>query len=142
MGTVASVPPARTAIVFDGECSFCRRQITWIAQRDRDGAFEFVPRSAADLLERFPMLASSDLSTGMRAVLPDGRVAVDADAVYVVARRLRGWRWLALLYRVPVLHWLCRRAYAWIAANRYRLGPRCTDACAPTDPATRPGASR
>ncbi len=138
----SSSPRARTAIVFDGECAFCRRQIAWITRRDRAGAFEFVPRSTADLLQRFPMLASADLSTGMRAVLPDGRVAVGADAVYVVARRLRGWRWLALLYRVPVLHWLCRRAYGWIAANRYRLGPRCAEACAPAAPATREGASR
>lgn len=116
-------------VVYDGACPFCRRQVAWISARDRHGAFEFVPRQAPGLLERFPILSVGDFDTGMRLVLPDGQVRVGADAVYAIARRLRGWRWLALLYRVPGLHGLSRRLYAWVARNRQRLARTCEDGC-------------
>jgi predicted DCC family thiol-disulfide oxidoreductase YuxK len=125
----ADAPPARAVIVYDGACPFCRRQIAWIRERDRDEAFEYVPRQAADLLARFPVLAAGDFNTGMRLVSADGRVLVGADAVYAVARRLRGWRWVALLYRVPGLHRLAQWIYAWIAKNRQRLAADCEEGC-------------
>jgi predicted DCC family thiol-disulfide oxidoreductase YuxK len=65
----------------------------------------------------------------MRLVHTDGSVSVGADAVYAIAGRLRGWRRVAWLYRVPGLRGLCRIAYGWIARNRHRIGGACTDAC-------------
>jgi predicted DCC family thiol-disulfide oxidoreductase YuxK len=97
---------------------------------DRAGLFELVPRQAPDVERRFPQLATSDFNTGMRFVAPDGAVSVGADAVYEIARRLPRTRWIAWLYRVPVLHAVARAMYKWIAANRYRLAGRCdTGAC-------------
>jgi predicted DCC family thiol-disulfide oxidoreductase YuxK len=88
---------------------------------DSQGVLEYVPRDTAGLVERFPQLAAGDFNTGMRLITPDGTVYVGADSLYQVARRLRGWRRLAWLYRVPLLHALARAAYAWIARNRHRL---------------------
>ena len=118
---------SRPVVVYDGECSFCARQIEVMKRRDTDRVFEFVPRQAEGLDRRFPMLVAQDFDSGMRLVHPDTSISVGADAVYHIARRLRGWKLMAWLYRVPGLNVLCRKTYAWIARNRYRLAKKCDD---------------
>lgn len=111
-------------LVYDGECNFCRRSVERIRKRDAAGAIECVPRQADGLTDRYPQLLEGDFNTGMRLIEPDGTVHVGADAMYHVMRELPRWRRLAWLYNVPGIHWLSRKVYAWIAANRYRLAGR------------------
>lgn len=112
---------APLVLVYDASCRFCVRQMDWIRAHDGLGCFEFVPSATVGLTERFPALAAQDMSTGLRAVRADGTAAAGADAVYEVALRLRGWRRLAWVYRVPGLHAILRWAYAFAAARRYRI---------------------
>lgn len=131
MNTPAPAPASPPlVVVYDGACRFCRAQMGWIARRAAAGDFEFVPSQSAELLTRFPQLRGEEFNAGLRLVAADGGVQRGADAVYRIARRLRGWRWVALLYRVPGLTWLARRAYALVAARRYRLAGRCAESCA------------
>ena len=112
-------------VVYDGECPFCLKQVEKMKRRDTAGAFEFVPRQADGLELRFPRLEEGNFDSGMRLVHTDGTISVGADAVYHIARRLDRWKYLAWLYRVPILKSLCRAVYAWVAANRYRLAKKC-----------------
>lgn len=123
--TVQPAERSRPVVVYDGACPFCRRQVEKMRARDEHGVFEYVPRQAEGLEQRFPQLAAGDFNNGMRLVHPDGAVSIGADAVYHIARRLRGWRRLAWLYRVPGFGTICRWGYAWIAKNRYRLAKSC-----------------
>ncbi|MBI1373506.1 MAG: DUF393 domain-containing protein [Phycisphaera sp.] len=125
--------PARPVIVFDGDCPFCRQQIAKIRRMDRHDVFEYVPRQAEGLEQRFPKLAEGDFNTGMRLVHVDGTIDIGADAVYGIARRVGWWRWFAWLYRVPVLKQICRAGYAWIARNRQRLGKTCDNGACKID---------
>lgn len=128
MNTELTSALRRTSIlVYDGDCSFCRRWVARIGRRDRSGTFDFVPRQTEGLTQRFPKLAEGDFSTGMRLITPDDAIHVGADAAYQIARRLRYWRNIAWLYHIPGIHWLTRAAYAWIAANRQSLGGKCDD---------------
>jgi predicted DCC family thiol-disulfide oxidoreductase YuxK len=130
--TNAELVVARPVVVYDGECPFCRKQIARIRCRDTSEQFEYVPRQNPTLIDRFPALGKSDFNTGMRLVLPCGQIHVGADAVYEIARRLPFWRWVAWLYRVPILGTVSRATYGWIAANRQRLGTSCDEqACNP-----------
>lgn len=117
----------RPVVVYDGECPYCLKQVDRMQSRDSDRTFEYQPRQAAGLEERFPKLADGDFNSGMRLIHTDGSISVGADAVYEIARRLNGWKYLAWLYRVPVLGWICRTGYAWIARNRYRFAKKCED---------------
>jgi predicted DCC family thiol-disulfide oxidoreductase YuxK len=114
-------------VVYDGNCRFCASQVSWIQRRDKKGVFDFMPSGTPEVLRRFPQLAGHDLDSGLRAIWPDGRVAIGADGVYEIALRLPGWRSAAWLYRVPGLGPLWRRLYAWIAARRYRFAGRCDE---------------
>ena len=117
----------QSVVVYDGECAFCRRQISRIRRKDTHGKFALVPRQTPGIEDRFPQLAQSDFNTGMRLIAPDGRIFVGADAVYHIARDLPFWRRVAWLYRVPGIQKLARLAYAWVAARRYRLNKTCDD---------------
>ena len=123
---IHAIPP-KSALIYDGNCAFCLKWIARIAGRDRSHSFEFVARQTEGLTKRFPKLAEGDFNTGMRLITPDDVIHVGADAAYQIARRLRYWRSIAWLYRVPGIHWLTRAGYAWIAANRQSLGGKCDD---------------
>jgi predicted DCC family thiol-disulfide oxidoreductase YuxK len=118
--------PARPIVVYDGECPYCRKQVGKMKRHDVDEVFDYVPRQTEDLEQRFPKLAEGDFNTGLRLIETDGTIFVASDAIYHIARRLRGWRNWTWLYRVPGLKQLLRAIYAWIARNRSKLGP-CTD---------------
>ncbi len=124
---ITKVSRRKSAVVFDGDCPFCRRWVARIARMDRLGTIEFVARQTEGLTTRFPKLAEGDFNTGMRLITPDNAIHVGADAAYQIARRLRYWRWIAWLYHVPGIHRLTRAVYAWIAANRESLGGKCDD---------------
>ncbi len=133
----------RPIVVYDGECAFCRANVARIQRRDRHDQFDYLPRSAPAVADLIPALADGDFNSGMRLVLGPGRIAVGADAVYEIARRVPGWRLFAWLYCVPGLRSLFRTAYAWVARNRHRLGRTCKDGTCRTDlPPAHPQESR
>ena len=138
MTQISPTAAARPVVVYDGECRFCIDQIERIRHLDRASRFEYVPRQQAGLVERFPVLAQSDFNTGMRLILTDGQVFVGADSLYQIARRLPAVSMIAWLYCLPGIKQAARLVYAWIAANRRRLGRSCeAGACRPGKPATK-----
>lgn len=117
----------KPTVVYDGQCPFCIRQIERFQSLDKNGCFEYVARQTPGLEERFPILASSDFNSGMRLIWPAGRVEVGADAVYQICKRLPRLRYAAWLYCLPGIKQIGRMVYAWIAANRQRLGRDCAN---------------
>ena len=112
----------RGTVVFDGSCSFCQSQIQRFRRLTIPGDFEFLPRQTPGLADRFPALQDGEFATGMRFVAKDGSISVGADAVYQIARGMRGVRFVAWLYQVPGVRGVARIAYGWVARNRQRLG--------------------
>lgn len=95
--------------------------MAWVRSRDKQEQFKFVASQAPGLTERFPALKGEDLNTGLRLLQPDGTVNAASEAVYEIGRRLPRWRRIAWLYRVPGLHAVARKLYAWLAAHRHAL---------------------
>jgi len=134
--------PSGGVVVYDGNCPFCRQQVARIRHRDLWERFEYAAKQSPGLDERFPTLARGEFSTGMRLVMPDGRIRVGADAIYEIIRQLPNWRWVAWLYRVPGIHALARLLYAWVAANRTRLGKSGDDPAGEISGANHGGADK
>lgn len=120
----------RACILYDGQCSFCGRQVERIRRRDRHGKFDYLAFEDAEVKRRFGHLDLDDVEAGMRLITPEERVYAGSDAVYQIARRIPSWRVLSWLYRVPGARRFFTCIYGWIARNRHRLGPTCeTDRC-------------
>lgn len=112
----------KVLVVYDGHCGFCRKQVESIRRRDRRGAFDYISRLDPELPRRYPGRADMLTPGSMKALLPDGRLAEGADAVYEIARRLSWYRWVVWVYLLPGFRQLGRGVYGWIARNRYRFG--------------------
>jgi predicted DCC family thiol-disulfide oxidoreductase YuxK len=126
----ATATVEKPVVIYDGECRFCVDQVQRLKRMDRNGAFEFVPRQDPAVDQRFPILTTVDFNSGLRLVEPDGSVFAGADAFYQMARVLPSTRAFAWLYHVPGVRPIAHRVYAWIAANRKKLGKTCeNDAC-------------
>jgi predicted DCC family thiol-disulfide oxidoreductase YuxK len=114
-------------VVYDGECSFCRRSLRWF---DRVDVWRRVRPHDMTNRERvhraFPELIGADLDDAMFVVTAGRRVYRGFFAV----RRLL-WNspmtWLLLpLFYLPGASAIGRRVYAWVARNRRRFGCEST----------------
>lgn len=135
MGPAVARPASagdRAVLIYDGECAFCRASALWLLRRAQRGGAEtldVLPCRSELRRQRYPQVSEEACLTAMQLVLPDGRVLAGADAAPEILRRVPRWAWLARAFDLPGARPLARRAYAWIAANRMRLG--CTAGCAP-----------
>jgi predicted DCC family thiol-disulfide oxidoreductase YuxK len=112
---------SQAVVIYDSACALCQGGIAWISRRAVRGALEFLPCQAAERRARFPALDEARCMEAIHLVLADGRVVSGASAIPEVLRRLRGWRWLAALFRLPGATWLARPVYAWVARHRYQI---------------------
>ena len=123
--TVDQVPTpvsaARAVLIYDGGCGLCRGGISWISRRAVRGHFEFLPCQAAERRARYPWMDERTCMEAMQLILPDGRILAGAAAIPEILRRLRGWRWLAAVFRLPGLEALAPVLYRWVARHRYQI---------------------
>jgi len=108
-------------LIYDGNCSFCKKCVAWIAIRARPGALEFLPMQADARTERFPQLTDAACSEGMQLVLPDGGVRSGEQALPDLFRMMKRWRWFAFVFELPVVRSLSPIAYGWVAKNRFMI---------------------
>jgi len=109
-----------TICVYDGDCGFCSRCVSWASRRS-DVRFE--PFQRADLAAYG--ITDGAAATAVHCVGADGRVTRGAAAVAAVLRQCgRGWPLLAILMRLPVIRNIAEVGYGLVARNRHRLpGP-------------------
>lgn len=114
---MVGVRPSKPALVFDGDCGFCR---LWIERwrRATGDRVEYVPSDRAGA--RFPQLSADDLAEAVHLVEPGGRVTRGAEAVFRAAACAGGWRrtGLALYERLPPFRAASESAYRLVAARR------------------------
>ena len=107
-------------LLYDGQCRFCTAQSHRLLKLARQGAIERQSFQDPGVLERFPGLSHDECMKEMQLVTPDGRVYAGFEAaVRALGTRVVGRG--AYLYYVPGIRQICDAAYAWVAANRYRL---------------------
>lgn len=110
-------PVARPTLLWDGDCSFCRR---WIARwRKLTGdAIDYQPYQAA-AAERAPGVPREAFGKAVHLVEPDGRITRAAEAVFRSLALGGRMRWLLWLHaHVPPFRWATELGYAIVASNR------------------------
>lgn len=121
--------PNADVVIYDGNCRFCRSQVSRLAAWDGGGRLAFlsahdpiVPQCYADL--PFPKLMAQMYIIDRRG----GRHGGAAALRYLSRRLPRLWMLAPLLhipFSLPLWQWMYRQ----VAARRYRLagGPVCED---------------
>lgn len=112
---------APAVLIYDGACPICQRGMRWVQRRAVRGQFEFLPCQSPERRTRFPWMSEQACLEALQLVFADGRVLAGDAAIPEVLRRLRGWRWLAHLFRLPGAGVLAPRLYQWVARHRYAL---------------------
>lgn len=118
----------RWTLVYDGDCGFCTRSVSWLARWDRGGRLRFVRSQDAAALAALPPMTQDALAAAMHLVTPGGRVFAGAAAAPHVLRLVPGGTALAALFRVPGVPALADRVYRWVARHRHQL-PGATASC-------------
>jgi ubiquinone biosynthesis monooxygenase Coq7 len=93
-------PAPCTAVLFDGSCPLCSREISMYRGLPASAAMQWVDVSSPDYCPP-PGVTRAALMRRFHAVKPDGEVLSGALAFVHVWSQLPGWRHLATLARIP-----------------------------------------
>jgi predicted DCC family thiol-disulfide oxidoreductase YuxK len=125
------------ALLYDGDCPLCAREVAMLQRRDRRGAIVAIDIAEPGFEASRYGLDRERLMARMHALLPDGTV-VEGMEVFRRAYAAVGLGWLLAPSRWPVLGRVFDAAYTWFARNRLRLTGRgdhvCDGTCARPTP--------
>jgi predicted DCC family thiol-disulfide oxidoreductase YuxK len=111
---------AQATLIYDGDCSFCRRWVDRVGRWDRHRRLDLVPYQTADLEARFPSVTRTQCAERSHLIGADGTVYRGAAAGREVLRRLpAGWLWVLPFYLPGGLR-IAERIYLSIT---HRWGP-------------------
>jgi len=112
---VSSEPDGRAVVVWDGDCTFCRRWASrWYTLTGDTFAWTTL-QSNEDCLT----IERTELEAALHLVEPEGTHVRGAEAVFTILARGGIRRWPLWLYRhVPGFKACSETGYAWIARHR------------------------
>jgi predicted DCC family thiol-disulfide oxidoreductase YuxK len=111
-------PPAKSLVIFDGDCRFCG---VWIRRwRHITGdRVDYVPFQDASVATRFPEIRREQLETAVHLIEPDGTVYTGAEAAFRALAHNPHEQWLLDWYiHSAVFARSSERAYRFVANHR------------------------
>jgi predicted DCC family thiol-disulfide oxidoreductase YuxK len=112
----------RPVLLYDGDCTFCRRWVRRLRRADREGRIVLLPAAEQARVPGLPPFDPAALQRAMHLILPDGTVLTGARAAPAILRLLPRGKAIAWLLAMPGVRWVADRIYGWIAARRHRFG--------------------
>ncbi len=118
----------RMLLLYDGECRFCIASSRRLAAMARPGTIERIDLHDHAALRRHPCAPQNPDAGTIRLVMPDGRVAVGAEAIALALGTRPLWRLVTWVYRLPGVRQLADAAYRVVARHRFTIMGRVGDA--------------
>jgi predicted DCC family thiol-disulfide oxidoreductase YuxK len=112
----------RYTLVYDGDCRVCTRLVNLLRAWDSRNDIEIVPSQAPGVLPRFPWIPARAFQDAIQLIGPGGATWQGASAIEELLGILPRGRWIAWIFRIPLVRSIADRAYRWFARNRYRMG--------------------
>jgi predicted DCC family thiol-disulfide oxidoreductase YuxK len=111
-------PPSKPLLIYDGDCRFCRRQVSRCRRVAAD-AVEYLPAQTDELRERFPELPLDTLLSAVHFITPAGTIHTGADAIYQLFAVAPRWKCPVWLYRhLPGFAEISEAVYRFVAGHR------------------------
>ena len=107
-------------ILYDGNCTICRRKIDFLKNRDKCGKLGFSDIRASDFQSFESKLPMDTLEKQIHAILPDGTVVSRMEVIRVAYREI-GLGWLAAPTGWPLLRPLFDLLYGLLARHRMSI---------------------
>jgi predicted DCC family thiol-disulfide oxidoreductase YuxK len=111
-------------LLYDGQCSICRRAIERLRRRDRENRIVLEDISDPSFDPGRYGLTAEQVQTAMHVVLPDGRVLRAMDAVRAAYAAV-GRGWLLAPTAWPGIRWLADAFYRYFARHRGAFSSQC-----------------
>ena len=108
-------------LIYDGSCPLCNAAREWVERNALAGRFEYLPCQSDERARRFPEMPEHECMEAMQLVTEDGQTFSGDRALPQILSRLRRWRWLANVLRVPPASWVSPSIYRLIARNRMAI---------------------
>jgi predicted DCC family thiol-disulfide oxidoreductase YuxK len=122
------MPAAQLKLLYDGQCSLCRRAAEGLKRRDAKGLILLEDISDPAFDPGRYGLTAEQVRTAMHVVLPDGRILRAMDAVRAAYHAV-GLGWLSAPTGWPGIRWLADVFYRFFARHRLTfsrmLGRKC-----------------
>ncbi len=116
---VHNPPPEKPLLIYDGECSFCRR---WIIRWKQKGEDRFDTKPYQELEDEFPEIDRHLFQTSIQLILPNGDVYAGSAAAFRALSHKPAYKFLLFCYHyLPGFAWLSDCFYKWVAAHRSGL---------------------
>jgi predicted DCC family thiol-disulfide oxidoreductase YuxK len=121
MGHKAIKERTKATLIYDGTCPICSSTLEWIAENEKEGSFEMLPCQSEALDRRFPDVTRDNCMKAMHLVLPNGKILSGEQVLPEIFKRLRRYRPVAVLFKLPGAKVMSRILYRWFADRRYRI---------------------
>lgn len=110
----------KTTVFYDGQCSLCTREIAHYKKIAPKGVFTFIDITNDDHLFK-QYVKDTVLGLKQLHVLDgEGAMHIGLNAFICLWQRLPRWRMLAVLAKLPGIHWLLSSLYRLFAAWRFK----------------------
>jgi predicted DCC family thiol-disulfide oxidoreductase YuxK len=119
--------PAKSVLLFDRDCGFCRRAVGAVRSWDRNHSLRFVALQDPQADRFVGHLSAEERMRSWHLATPDGRLHSSGAVAAPLLRLLPGGRPLAAA--VGSLPGVAELAYRFVARNRNRVGRVLGAAC-------------
>jgi predicted DCC family thiol-disulfide oxidoreductase YuxK len=109
-------------IFYDGLCRICRRGCQLIERLGPTAPLRFIDVNDPAQMAPYRQMPSVNARGQMYVVDPAGHIAGGYDAMVALTPILPAFAWLTGVLGARPVRAIGRRAYRWLADNRYRLG--------------------
>lgn len=110
-------------VFFDAQCAICAAGMRRLSPLFARRGFRWLPMQTPGTAQRL-CVTDAELHAEMILLTPNGKLIRGADTWIYLLASVWWLRPLALLLRLPGVHWFANLAYRWVAQNRYYLADR------------------
>jgi predicted DCC family thiol-disulfide oxidoreductase YuxK len=111
----------KPVLIYDRHCLFCRKAAQWVEAKSKGSVFEMLPFQSETIGIRFPFIEKGGCMKAMQLILPGGRALSGEKAIPEIMGRLREYRWVAWLFKIPGARMFSHIIYRWFADHRYQM---------------------
>ena len=112
-------PRGKPLLIYDGDCSFCRRWIDRWEAMTKD-QIDYAPYQ--EVAHQFPEIPEEQFQSSVRLIDADGQVYSGTEAVLRALTHVPERRWLLRIYKeVPAAAPMAEWVYRLVARCRHRL---------------------